>query len=559
MTCQPHINVLMATLGEHPAVVSATANLLRHQGIRLDTVQIIYPDEPDDRWVGIGSGMLVNYFAQYSELRTELIPLPFADASSAESIRQFLQTVGSYLDQHEQAGNTVYLSLAGGRKHTSALLAILTQFFSCIRHVYHLHDTEEHNERKRFAVQQLDSMPLDERMRRLDVPTSHELERQRFTLIDLPFTTLTNGIALWQWLDHAERDEIPPPIAIAPEDEAFFDHLFRPAKDTTRLDIWLTQTAYEQYCTLAVTGSEQQLQVIDTYLKDMIRAEWLRIPVHIHNQETDPNPEHVQEGSNTPLNHFTCKKKRTAERVFYYTQPNAIIGYPGQTVERLVITRFPHHITGKKYDIELADWVQRPDIVPRYRLNDLPKRPMVLIAPLGESPMVVTQTYRLLEVCERAEMKAIWIVYPGSHAPACNGARMLEAVCQQRKVPFSHCALDIADVNSTETANTFAVGMMQAISQCQQRHPDASIALSISGGRKGMSVLTLYAAQRAGIRHVFHTIIRDPERERAIQASYENILHRSAAVQAELMFLDSMVLSDFDLISVPVISLAAGS
>ncbi len=558
MTRQPHTNVLMATLGEHPAVVSTTANLLRHQGINLDIVQIIYPDEPDDRWVGIGSGMLVDYFAQYPELRTELVPLPFADASSAESIRQFLQTVGSYLEQHEQAGNTVYLSLAGGRKHTSALLAILTQFFSCIQHVYHLHDTEEHNERKRFSVQQLDRMSPNERMRRLNLPTPHELERQRFTLIELPFTTLTNGIALWQWLEYAERDEIPPPIAIAPEDEAFFDHLFRPAKDTTRLDMWLTQTAYEQYCTLS-KSSEKQLQVIDTYLKDMIRAEWHHIHGRIHDQQTDPNPEHVQEASNTPLNHFTCKKKRTAERVFYYTQPNAITGYPGQTVERLVITRFSWHITDKKYDIELADWVQRPDIVPRYRLNDLPKRPMVLIAPLGESPMVVTQTYRLLQECERAEMKAIWIVYPGSHAPACNGARMLEAVCQQRKVLFYPHALDIADVNSTETANKFAVGMMQAISQCQQKHPDASIALSISGGRKGMSVLTLYAAQQKGIQHVYHTIIRDPERERAIQVSYENVLHRSAATQAELMFLDTMVLSDFDLISVPVIALAVGS
>lgn len=557
MTRQPHTNVLMATLGEHPAVVSATANLLRHQGIHLDTVQIIYPDEPDDRWVGIGSGMLVDYFAQYPELRTELIPLPFADASSAESIRQFLQTVGSYLEQHERAGNTVYLSLAGGRKHTSALLAILTQFFSCIRHVYHLHDAEEHNERKRFAVQQLDSMPPDERMRRLDVPTSHELERQRFTLIDLPFTKLTDGVALWQWLERAERDEIPPPISIAPEDEAFFDRLFRPTKDTTRLDLWLTQTAYKQYCDLLATSSEQQLQVIDTYLKDMIKAEWLN--GRIHDQQTDPNPEHVQEGSNTPLNHFTCKKARTSERVFYYTQPHAITGYPRQTVERLIITLFPRHIAGNKYDIELADWVQQPDIVPRYNLNDLPKRPMILIAPLGESPMVVTQTYRLLQECERKEMKAIWIVYPGGHAPACNGARILEAVCQQRRVLFHECPLDIADVNSTETASKFAAGIMDAISQCQQRYTDASIALSISGGRKGMSVLTLYAAQRKGIRYVYHTIIRDPERERAIQTSYENILHRSAALQAELMFLDNMVLSDFDLISVPVIPLAVGS
>jgi hypothetical protein len=33
-----------------------------------------------------------------------------------------------------------------------------------------------------------------------------------------------------------------------PAEESFFDDLFNPVKDAGRLQLWLTKTAYDQYC-----------------------------------------------------------------------------------------------------------------------------------------------------------------------------------------------------------------------------------------------------------------------------------------------------------------------
>jgi hypothetical protein len=215
------------------------------------------------------------------------------------------------------------------------------------------------------------------------------------------------------------------------------------------------------------------------------------------------------------------------------------------------------HITGKRYDIELVDWMKQPDIEPRYQISDLPKRPVVLIAPLGESPMVVTQTYRLLQEQKHADIKAIWIIYPGEHPPAQNGARMLCDVCQKRSIPLHEERLSIADVTSTETAQLFARGLMAVIEEARRAYPDASIALSISGGRKGMSAIALYVAQHEGITHVYHTTIRDVDREREIENQYNDVISKPVIAQAELLFLNNIPISVFDLIQVPVISLVS--
>ncbi len=561
MANQQAKTVLMATLGEYPFVVSATVNLLLHQGITLDTIQIIYPDEPDERWIGIGYELLKKYFMHHHpSITVEPVPLPFSDANSYEHSLTFLRLLQDYLEKHEQADNTVYLSLAGGRKHTSALMGLLPQFYTCVKKLYHLYDKEETNAGKQYSTQQLEKMNTDVQYRRLHVPTPQQIQRKRFTLIELPFVHITEGVALRKWFRHADEADTPPPIPISPDVETFFDDLFNPIKDTSRLELWLTQTAYNQYCELSKYDATR-IRDINAYLDMMVKLAWLKSNIHDFQQDTQE--QHVQEGTKEKLIHYVCRRSRNPriERPFYYTQPFPIGMYNDKKekavpIRKLIITRFSHHIDAVNYDVPLRDWVQQPDIEPRYQVNDLPKRPVVLIAPLGESPMVVTQTYRLLlQEQQNVPIEAIWIIYPGDHPPASNGANMLCNVCKKRSIPLHEERLPIADVNSTETARTFAIGLMSVIKDARQRYPNASIALSISGGRKGMSAMALYAAQHQGITHVYHTTICDVDREREIDSQYQDVVSKHVTTQAEVLFLANMPMSDFDLFRVPVISL----
>jgi hypothetical protein len=548
-------SILLATLGESPVVVSGMVNVLCEQeGISLDTVQIIYPDEPNERWIGVGYELLERHFKNQG-LHVEAVPLSFADAHTEDHSLEFLQVLNGLLLTHESLGNDVYLSLAGGRKHISALMAMLTQFYPNIKALYHLHDTQEHNPRKQYSIEFLEKHPD-----RLNQPAS------RFRVIHLPCEHITNGVALRQWLSGREQDGVPAPISISPEAESFYGVLFQKniSEDPTKLEVWLTQTAYDQYCQL-LDSSSSRLQVIDTYLKDMMKSHWHLIPKRIHDHAIDPDPTHIQDESKTPLHHFTCKKARTAERVFYYTQPNAITAYPKASVKRVIITRFPVHVTDKKYDIELRDWVRQPDITPVKRAMDLPSRPIVLIAPLGESPMVVTQAYTLLQspqhVTRQVKVQAIHIVYPDEFEPARNGAAMLHAVCEKHTITLHQHPLPIPDLDSDESIRHFISGLTQAITDVRQQYPDADCALLISGGRKGMSAVAFYVAQVTGITRVYHTTISDPDLDEKIRdiTAYDTIKSKSTTEQAELLFLNPWDHQDFTLITVPIISLATVS
>src|SRR5437867_2348185 len=123
--------VLIATLGEAPIVVPGMINVLRARGVTLDRAQILYPDELNERWIPLGYEWLAEALAD--RLTVEPAPLPFADAGTEQDCITFLQILRRLLESHQDAGNQVYLSLAGGRKHLAALLAVLAQFYSCVQ------------------------------------------------------------------------------------------------------------------------------------------------------------------------------------------------------------------------------------------------------------------------------------------------------------------------------------------------------------------------------------------------------------------------------------------
>jgi len=85
------------------------------------------------------------------------------------------------------------------------------------------------------------------------------------------------------------------------------------------------------------------------------------------------------------------------------------------------------------------------------------------------------------------------------------------------EIDFQEYPLSISDVDSEETCRVFAVGLEEAIYSERNSFPHFPLYLSLSGGRKGMAVLVYLAAQRAGLREVYHTVITDPELEKKIE------------------------------------------
>src|SRR5581483_11379428 len=83
------------------------------------------------------------------------------------------------LDTCQIRGDTVYLSLAGGRKSMAALMAWIVPFFSCVQNLYHVIDPDEEHF---LSINDLD-LGL--------TPSERELamhpELEPLLLVDIPF------------------------------------------------------------------------------------------------------------------------------------------------------------------------------------------------------------------------------------------------------------------------------------------------------------------------------------------------------------------------------------
>jgi CRISPR-associated Csx14 family protein len=247
--------------------------------------------------------------------------------------------------------------------------------------------------------------------------------------------------------------------------------------------------------------------------------------------------------------------RRTVERPFYYTVPNPISLFPQRSVEDVIICGLSIEQPNGTYD-PTGEWLQHnAQTEPHKRLSELVDGESILLAPLGESPMVVTQTYILLQKHEGRQVSHIVVLYPQGHAPARNAANLLAGRCDERGISFEKRPIKLKDVDSDIDCKTYLDALIQTINDLRARYPDKQIALSLSGGRKGMSALTLFAAQRAGIEQVYHTVIIDPKLEDQIEreCSLKGLEQFTPFQQAERLFLNIYDHAQFDLFSIPVI------
>ena len=132
----PMKNLLLATLGTSPAVVTEAVDLLKEEGVTIHGVVLFVTQDTD---VQDGFTLLVEHLPQHDGI-TWIEPVAvgvYHDIDSSEAAVQFLELASQLLKTYRDAGYRLYVSIAGGRKAMSALLALAVQFYGAER-LFHI-------------------------------------------------------------------------------------------------------------------------------------------------------------------------------------------------------------------------------------------------------------------------------------------------------------------------------------------------------------------------------------------------------------------------------------
>lgn len=519
-------NVLIATLGESPIVVTSMVKALQEKKeLKIDQLDVIHPK--GEKLIDLGYDMVTEHLQGTCAVAQCILPFP--DTNSRETSMEFLQILSDLIQNHEHAENNVYLSLAGGRKNMSALMALTCQFFGCVCGLYHILDKYENDSTRRnfHSIEALCDFGEEERYEKLSPPA------ENLILVEIPYQQLSSGVALRQYFSEAQvNPNLPTFIEIDGELDAFYREIFQ-KKKTDFLDVYLSEEAYEFY-----TKKRERRK----YLKNCFRSMQNPQTLGIHN--------HSLSSPKTDCHCF--KMGNTDERLFYYKTDSGII----------IATIVTH---GKRYE-RIANGNE-----PLYRRDHLAyihssklEKDSILIAPLGKSPMVATQTFALISTREDANIKKIIVVHP-KNPEIRNGVKLLKDVFKQKGKPREFVESiqieNIQDVASNDDCRIYLERLVSEITKVQRNGPDTSIHLSLSGGRKGMAALTLFAAQQANIDVVYHTLITDIDVEKKIEeeTTLDALGQLTRFERVQRLFLDDYDESKFELFRVPVIPISIGS
>ena len=515
-------NVLIATLGESPIVVTSMVHALQTQkDMTIDQLHVIHPQGA--RLIDFGYALIEEHLK--GECTVTQCTLPFPDTNSRETSMMFLQILSDLIKRYEDDEDNVYLSLAGGRKNMSALMASTCQFFKCVRGLYHVLDKHENNPANRnfHSIETLyDDFNKNKRSEKLSPPADDLI------LVEIPYEQLSSGVELRQYFSEEQSTtNVSSAIKIDGEFEAFGREIFQKRK-TDLFDVYLSKEANDFYM-----ENEGKQKNLENCFRSMRHPQLLQI----HNHSLS-----------SPKTDCLCfKMGNTDERLFYYTNDSSII----------IATIVTHR---ERYNqIANGNTPLCSQDHPLYIHSNELKQQNILIVPLGKSPMVVTQTFVLLSTLERVDIGKMILIYP-NNAEIRNGVKLLQNVFRKKKInrAIEPIKIDIKDVASDSDCKAYSDKLVSVIKRAQTENPDKSIYLSLSGGRKGMAALTLFAAQQANIDAVYHTLITDANLESQIeQETTVDVLNKLSEEEKVLrLFLRKYCESNFDLFRVPVIPLS---
>ncbi len=515
------MSILIASLGDHPAVVTGMVKKLeKEKNITFDKVIVLHT-QGSGRLITLGYDLIKQILGD----QVRAVPLDFADPITYEDSLSFLRTLAGTLDEFEDA--RVHLSLAGGRKNMSALLAVICQFYPNVVGLYHLIDLS--NEPFPSIEQLVDMCEDDQR-------ASMRRDTEKMKLVELPYQPFFEAVDLKRYFRQVERQG-EGSVTVTAEVEQFFRAIFQPHY----LQVSFTKTAWNQVLELAQEGGERATNFF-TCFKQMGDITSLKARF---------------DGTFTQGNRvfYFYKRPHTTERPFYYTTPNPVHLYSENTkrlpVNQAIICGLSKHINETDYDFSAKHWLAHGDFEAHKNLFELEQKEKILLVPLGESPMVATQTYTLLD-----KVAAVALIYPQRNGNIKNGAELVKEAFDECKIKCKTIPIDkLRDVASTEECKIYMVALLGAIEQLRAEYPGKEIVLSLSGGRKGMSALTLFAAQQANVKWVYHTLITDPALEKYVteETKYDTLKKLTREEKRRRLFLEAYARDKFTLFAIPVI------
>ncbi|GEM_PF-304037 len=132
-------NILVATLGTSPGVVTEAMDLLIEQGCQPDGVILLKTQH--DR-VSQSYDLLLEHIPPYYEYEKNwIVPVDIEsegeDVDTPEAVKEFMQKACLVLKSHRKIGNKCFVCIAGGRKTMSALMALAVQFYGAER-LFHI-------------------------------------------------------------------------------------------------------------------------------------------------------------------------------------------------------------------------------------------------------------------------------------------------------------------------------------------------------------------------------------------------------------------------------------
>ncbi len=510
--------VLIASLGDSPVVVTAMFNLLNDKLLKeekkgIDLLEVLYPK---DGIALFGYEDLI-YKALQQKCKVEGIPLDCEDVDGEDATYDFLRKLYRQLNTHQKNGDVVYLSLAGGRKGMASLMALLAPLFLCVRELYHILDKDEGKRGQHFwsttrlcevstTEQQGILFPSHDRVNLISIPYGEKQHLSKEVRDRLSTITDEQLDDLW------EQDT----------DQAEMVEFYNPSKQSNDegglLTVELTGNAAKQYRTL-LKHDVNHSRKFTTCFKQMHYAKQLMTGWRTNKEDGahDIFP-------SKPLGrifHFYKSHKHTTERAVYHTEPQDIASTSAAYIKKVVISELEIEVSGRYRSLE--EIVNKPKISLGGRVNfdrafpeESGSQEHILIVPIATSPMVATQLYQLY-IDKGYKVHSVILVHTQhpdvrtSVEIACDAFKNANVTCEA--VPLKGWD----DIDDEKKCTKYQDLLEQTIRRARQQTPSCQIELTISGGRKAMAAMAIFAAQQQDIHRIVHTVIDESINDKILE------------------------------------------
>ena len=515
-------NILIASLGESPVVVTAMYDLLTGQErLPIDKVVVLHPSGYQ-----IDFGFDFINEALHNKCTVEAAKLPFEDANSEIQCYTFLQELALLLWQYND--DAVYLSLAGGRKNMSALMALLAPLFPCVKRLYHILDKREGTRKPNFlSPEELITLSPTDRhfyffpdrndLRLVDIPLDDGKHQHVSDEFIEKLVTITEEDLDELWNEDAPKAEII---------ETY--RYITPSQKTRILEVLLTTPAMHQFQDLW-QHDRTNARKFKLCFERMKFATTLRNLSHdIYSRKLRKGEHDIYSQNRSSVTFHFLKRKRTPQRPVFHTVPKDIRNCADEEVDRVIVSELEIEINEEYRSLEeitnSLTFPLGPPFPPANNVLDELVRneadltsKSILLVPLGPTPMIATQLYTLLSA-QGHNIREVVLLYPAGLLEVRHSAELAKRAFDDEHVTCRLVPITgLKDIDSHAACGVYENKLEETIDDIRDRYSDDQIVLALSGGRKGMAALAMFVAQRKKIRYLYHTLITDTKLRQIVE------------------------------------------